>query len=82
MAQTAPATGRVDSTPALDATPAANASVNQLTTNVASTDLEKDKDKVLPLPGWLVKVYYIFPVILYIPDAIFNFVRPVYPKLG
>ncbi len=73
MAQTAPATGRVDSTPALDATPAANASVNPLTTQLASADLEKDKDKVLPLPGWLVKVYYIFPVILYIPDAIFNF---------
>jgi hypothetical protein len=32
-----------------------------------------DKDKALPLPGWLVKVYFIFPIILYIPDAIFNY---------
>jgi hypothetical protein len=32
-----------------------------------------EKDKVLPLPGWLVKVYFIFPVILYVPDAIFNY---------
>lgn len=32
-----------------------------------------DREKVLPLPGWLVKVYFIFPVILYIPDAIFNY---------
>ncbi len=32
-----------------------------------------EKDKVLPLPGWLVKVYFIFPVVLYVPDAIFNY---------
>jgi hypothetical protein len=32
-----------------------------------------DRDKVLPLPEWLKKVYFIFPVVLYIPDAIFNF---------
>lgn len=32
-----------------------------------------DREKVLPLPSWLVKVYFIFPVILYIPDAIFNY---------
>ncbi|HET8906620.1 MAG TPA: hypothetical protein VFN11_06620 [Ktedonobacterales bacterium] len=32
-----------------------------------------DREKVLPLPGWLVKVYFIFPVVLYIPDAIFNY---------
>jgi hypothetical protein len=32
-----------------------------------------DKDKALPLPSWLVKVYFIFPIILYIPDAIFNY---------
>lgn len=31
------------------------------------------KDKVLPLPGWLVKVYFIFPVVLYVPDVIFNY---------
>ncbi len=32
-----------------------------------------DREKALPLPGWLVKLYYIFPIILYIPDAIFNY---------
>ena len=32
-----------------------------------------EKDKTLPLPGWLTKVYFIFPVVLYIPDAIFNY---------
>jgi hypothetical protein len=31
------------------------------------------RDKVLPLPRWLTRVYYVFPVILYIPDGIFNF---------
>ena len=71
MAQTAPATTRVDSTPTFDATPADTASATPLTTRVAPSELEKDK--VLPLPGWLVKVYFIFPVVLYIPDAIFNF---------
>jgi hypothetical protein len=71
MAQTAPATRRVDSTPTLDATLADTASANPLTARVAPSELEKDK--VLPLPGWLVKVYFIFPVVLYIPDAIFNF---------
>lgn len=32
-----------------------------------------DAEKTLPLPGWLKKVYFIFPVILYIPDVIFNY---------
>ena len=32
-----------------------------------------EQDKTLPLPGWLVKVYFIFPIVLYIPDAIFNY---------
>ncbi|HEV2460853.1 MAG TPA: hypothetical protein VGS80_21075, partial [Ktedonobacterales bacterium] len=31
------------------------------------------KDKVLPLPGWLKKLYFIFPVVLYVPDVIFNY---------
>jgi len=31
------------------------------------------EEKALPLPGLLVKVYLIFPIILYIPDAIFNY---------
>lgn len=30
-------------------------------------------DRVLPLPGWLVKLYFIFPVVLYMPDVIFNY---------
>jgi hypothetical protein len=30
-----------------------------------------EQDKTLPLPGWLVKVYFIFPIVLYLPDAIF-----------
>src|SRR5258707_14965511 len=32
-----------------------------------------DADRALPLPGWLVKLYFVFPVVLYIPDAIFNY---------
>jgi hypothetical protein len=32
-----------------------------------------ERDKTLPLPGWLTKVYFIFPIVLYIPDAIFNY---------
>jgi hypothetical protein len=32
-----------------------------------------EPDKTLPLPGWLVRVYFIFPIVLYIPDAIFNY---------
>lgn len=34
---------------------------------------QTDQDKVLPLPSWLVKVYYIFPIVLYVPDVIFNY---------
>jgi hypothetical protein len=71
MAEAAPATRRVDRTPTNDATLADTASTTQLSTRMAPSELEKDK--VLPLPGWLVKVYFIFPVVLYIPDAIFNF---------
>ncbi|HEX9068304.1 MAG TPA: hypothetical protein VF807_06010 [Ktedonobacterales bacterium] len=32
-----------------------------------------DNEKALPLPGWLTKVYFIFPIVLYIPDVIFNY---------
>src|SRR5215467_7114524 len=71
MADAAPATRRVDRTPTHDATLADTASTPQLSTRIAPSELEKDK--VLPLPGWLVKVYFIFPVVLYIPDAIFNY---------
>jgi hypothetical protein len=71
MTDAAPATRRVDRTPTNDATLADTASTPQLSTRMAPSELEKDK--VLPLPGWLVKVYFIFPVVLYIPDAVFNF---------
>lgn len=27
----------------------------------------------LPLPKWLLRIYYVFPIVLYVPDAIFNF---------
>lgn len=33
----------------------------------------KKNEDALPLPGWLMKVYYIFPIVLYVPDVIFNF---------
>jgi hypothetical protein len=33
----------------------------------------QEEEKALPLPGWLVKLYFIFPVVLYLPDAIFNY---------
>ncbi|HZC04941.1 MAG TPA: hypothetical protein VE338_04810 [Ktedonobacterales bacterium] len=32
-----------------------------------------DNEKALPLPGWLTKLYFIFPIVLYLPDAIFNY---------
>ena len=32
-----------------------------------------NNDKALPLPGWLTKLYFIFPIVLYLPDAIFNY---------
>ncbi len=73
MAQAAPATRRVDSTPTLDATLAGGASAQSTSAATHAAPNDEDKDKVLPLPGWLVKVYFIFPVVLYIPDAIFNY---------
>lgn len=30
-------------------------------------------EKALPLPGWLTKLYFLFPIVLYLPDAIFNY---------
>ena len=72
MAQTAPSKRRVDSTPTMQATLADTASANS-PNRPYSAQSDQEKDKVLPLPGWLVKVYFIFPVVLYIPDAIFNF---------
>ena len=32
-----------------------------------------DDHHALPLPGFLLRVYYVFPIVLYVPDAIFNF---------
>jgi hypothetical protein len=32
-----------------------------------------EKDEPLPLPAWLVRLYFLFPIVLYIPDAIFNY---------
>jgi hypothetical protein len=71
MTDAAPATRRVDRTPTNEATLADTASAPQLSTRMAPSEAEKDK--VLPLPGWLVKFYFIFPIVLYVPDAIFNF---------
>jgi len=31
------------------------------------------KEEVMPLPQWLMRIYYIFPIILYVPDVIFNY---------
>src|SRR5579859_3261729 len=60
-----PGTGVFMSDPSADAAALANMPI--------STTEPMDKDKVLPLPGWLKKAYFIFPVVLYVPDAIFNF---------
>ena len=38
--------------------------------------------EVLPLPKWLTRLYYLFPIVLYLPDMLFNFVRPVRLKLA
>jgi hypothetical protein len=43
-----------------------------------TADVEQDraaapKDEALPLPKWLTKIYYIFPIVLYVPDMLFNF---------
>ncbi len=40
------------------------------------------REEVMPLPKWLLRIYYIFPIILYVPDVIFNYVRPVCLKLA
>jgi hypothetical protein len=49
------------------------ANTNTLSAQEAAPSLPVDKEKVLPLPEWLKKLYFIFPVILYIPDVIFNY---------
>jgi hypothetical protein len=30
-------------------------------------------EDALPLPKWLGRIYYVFPIVLYVPDMIFNF---------
>ena len=32
-----------------------------------------EEEKALPLPRWLVRLYFLFPIVLYLPDAIFNY---------
>ena len=59
---------RVAETTRASSAPAANDAVER-----APAAPTADKEKVLPLPRWLTRVYYIFPIILYIPDGIFNF---------
>lgn len=38
-----------------------------------SVQAPEKKDGASPLPGWVVKAYYLLPVIIYIPDMIFNY---------
>jgi hypothetical protein len=49
------------------------ANVGSLSAGSETQTTSVQQDKVLPLPGWLTKAYFIFPVVLYIPDAIFNY---------
>ena len=63
----------VKSSPALVATAAAQASGDSHVADLPPPMEPVERDKVLPLQPWLVKVYFIFPVVLYIPDAIFNY---------
>ena len=39
----------------------------------AQTHAPEVKEEVMPLPKWLMRIYYIFPIILYVPDVIFNY---------
>jgi len=43
---------------------------SQMQGNVAT---QKQSEDILPLPKWLTRVYYIFPIVLYVPDMLFNF---------
>ncbi|MBF6589465.1 MAG: hypothetical protein IVW57_02905 [Ktedonobacterales bacterium] len=51
----------------------ADTDVSATETGALTATPPMDREKVLPLPSWLVKIYFIFPIILYIPDAIFNY---------
>jgi hypothetical protein len=43
------------------------------TTEQATNTRLDAKDDALPLPKWLTRIYYIFPIVLYVPDMLFNF---------
>jgi hypothetical protein len=51
----------------------ASGSDAELATAQGAVTTTADNEKALPLPGWLTKLYFIFPIILYLPDAIFNY---------
>ncbi|HEX8994987.1 MAG TPA: hypothetical protein VF812_03040 [Ktedonobacterales bacterium] len=51
----------------------ASGSDGELAVAQAAVTSNADDEKTLPLPGWLTKLYFIFPIILYLPDAIFNY---------
>jgi hypothetical protein len=36
-------------------------------------NIKGKKEEALPLPSFLMKIYYIFPIVLYLPDMLFNF---------
>ncbi len=55
------------------ALPETQAAESQLINNSVPNGRSQGKEEALPLPKWLVRVYYIFPIVLYIPDMIFNF---------
>lgn len=69
MAQAAKVTRRADGAPAANAVAVAPAQA----TGAAPNASPAEQDKVLPLPSWLVKLYFIFPVVLYVPDVLFNY---------
>jgi hypothetical protein len=63
-------------------TPAVNAARNDEYTAASLTVVPStpqapwhidEDDAPMPLPGWLKTLYFVFPIVLYIPDAIFNF---------
>ncbi len=45
--------------------------MSQATADVS--EVKGKKEEALPLPGFLMKIYYIFPIVLYLPDMLFNF---------
>jgi hypothetical protein len=41
--------------------------------STAAAPQAKGKEEALPLPKALTRIYYIFPIVLYVPDMLFNF---------